>query len=53
MVRAVVKAWTWARLLVDIVSMKLVVWMLGRDGELLDSHLFFLIDTRTSLTIIG
>ena len=30
-----------ARLLVDIWSMKLFVWMLGRNGELLDSHLFF------------
>jgi hypothetical protein len=27
--------------LIDIVSMKLFVWLLGRDGELLDSHLFF------------
>ena len=25
----------------DIWSMKLFVWMLGRNGELLDSHLFF------------
>jgi hypothetical protein len=25
----------------DIVSMKILVWALGRDGELLDSHLFF------------
>jgi hypothetical protein len=30
-----------ARLLIDIVSMKLFVWMLGHNGELLDSHLFF------------
>src|SRR2546430_5923970 len=30
-----------ARLLADIWSMKLFVWMLGRNGELLDSHLFF------------
>ena len=30
-----------ARLWVDIWSMKLFVWMLGRNGELLDSHLFF------------
>jgi hypothetical protein len=29
------------RLLLDIVSMKVFVWMLGHDGELLDSHLFF------------
>jgi hypothetical protein len=32
---------THARLLVDIVSMKIFVWMLGHEGELLDSHLFF------------
>ena len=30
-----------ARVLLDIWSMKLFVWMLGRNGELLDSHLFF------------
>lgn len=30
-----------ARLLVDILSMKMFVWMLGQNGELLDSHLFF------------
>lgn len=29
------------RLLVDILSMKLFVWMFGHNGELLDSHLFF------------
>ena len=36
-------AGTWAhvRLLVDIWSMKLFVFLLGRNGELLDSHLFF------------
>jgi hypothetical protein len=28
-------------LLLDIVSVKILVWALGRDGELLDSHLFF------------
>jgi hypothetical protein len=33
--------WTHIRLLVDIWSMKLFVWMLGQNGELLDSHLFF------------
>jgi len=33
--------WAHARLLVDIGSMKLFVWMLGQNGELLDSHLFF------------
>jgi hypothetical protein len=33
--------WAHARLLVDILSMKLFVWILGRNGELLDSHLFF------------
>jgi hypothetical protein len=30
-----------ARLVVDVLSMKLFVWLLGTDGELLDSHLFF------------
>jgi hypothetical protein len=30
-----------ARLLLDVVSMKVFVWMFGHDGELLDSHLFF------------
>ena len=29
------------RLVCDIWSMKLFVWMLGRNGELLDSDLFF------------
>lgn len=29
------------RLLMDILSMKVFVAMLGRNGELLDSHLFF------------
>jgi hypothetical protein len=33
--------WAHARLLVDVWSMKLFVWMLGQNGELLDSHLFF------------
>jgi hypothetical protein len=33
--------WTRPRLVVDIWSMKLFVWMLGQNGELLDSHLFF------------
>jgi hypothetical protein len=33
--------WTHARLVFDLLSMKLFVWMLGRHGELLDSHLFF------------
>jgi hypothetical protein len=32
---------THARLLLDVVSMKIFVWILGHDGELLDSHLFF------------
>jgi hypothetical protein len=33
----------WARvdLLIDIWSMKVLVWLLGQNGELLDSHLFF------------
>jgi hypothetical protein len=30
-----------ARLLVDIFSMKIFVWMFGQKGELLDSHVFF------------
>jgi hypothetical protein len=30
-----------ARLLFDIVSMKIFVWTFGHNGELLDSHLFF------------
>ena len=30
-----------ARLLLDVLSMKIFVWMVGHDGELLDSHLFF------------
>jgi hypothetical protein len=30
-----------ARLLLDVVSMKIFVWIAGHDGELLDSHLFF------------
>ena|SRR5256885_11565267 len=33
--------WAHARLLVDILSVKLFVWALGRDCALLDSHLFF------------
>jgi hypothetical protein len=33
--------WTHFLLVVDLLTMKLFVWMLGRDGELLDSHLFF------------
>ena len=36
-----VAIWRHARLLIDIWSMKLFVSLLGRDGELLDSHLFF------------
>jgi hypothetical protein len=32
---------THARLLVDLFSIKLFVWLLGQGGELLDSHLFF------------
>jgi hypothetical protein len=30
-----------ACLVVDLLSMKLFVWLLGTNGELLDSHLFF------------
>jgi hypothetical protein len=33
--------WAHIRLLIDIWSLKLFVWILGRNGELLDSHLFF------------
>lgn len=33
--------WAHACLLVDIWSIKLFVWALGRNGELLDSHMFF------------
>jgi hypothetical protein len=36
-----VALWAHVRLLVDIWSVKLFVQLLGRDGELLDSHLFF------------
>src|SRR5882672_11290421 len=32
---------THARLVIDLWSMKLFVGLFGRDGELLDSHLFF------------
>jgi hypothetical protein len=32
---------TRAPLLLDIWSIKIFVWALGRNGELLDSHLFF------------
>jgi hypothetical protein len=35
-------AFAHARLLLDVVSMKIFVWMFGYNGELLDSHLFFL-----------
>jgi hypothetical protein len=34
-------AFAHAHLLLDVVSMKIFVWMFGHDGELLDSHLFF------------
>lgn len=33
--------WAHARLLIDLWSMKVFVWILGHNGELLDSHLFF------------
>jgi hypothetical protein len=36
-----IAALTHLRLLIDIWSMKLFVWLLGANGELLDSHLFF------------
>jgi hypothetical protein len=32
---------THARLVIDVLSMKLFVGLFGRGGELLDSHLFF------------
>lgn len=35
--------WAYVRLLIDIWSIKLFVWMLGRNGALLDSHLFFFV----------
>ena len=34
-------SWAHIRLLIDIWSMKVFVWTLSRNGELLDSHLFF------------
>jgi hypothetical protein len=43
--------WAHACLLVDIWSMKLFVWMLDRNGELLDSHLSSSIGIRIWLTI--
>src|SRR5262245_37316737 len=33
--------WQHLRLVLDLWSMKVLVWTLGREGELLDSHLFF------------
>lgn len=33
--------WAHGRLLVEIFSMKIFVWIFGRNYELLDSHLFF------------
>lgn len=33
--------WDHARLVIDLLSIKLLVWTLGQCGELLDSHLFF------------
>ena len=33
--------WAHAHLLADVVSIKILVRLLGRNGELLDSHLFF------------
>jgi hypothetical protein len=35
------EALAYARLLADVLSMKIFVWMFGRNGDLLDSHLFF------------
>jgi hypothetical protein len=45
-----VKTWAHARLLVDVLSMKLFVWLLGRNGELLDSHLFLFDSLRPTRT---
>ena len=39
--RTMAAIWAHARLLVDIWSIKVLVWGLGRNGELLDSHMFF------------
>jgi hypothetical protein len=39
--KAMAGTWAHARLLVDIWSMQLFVWLLGQNGDLLDSHLFF------------
>ena len=36
-----VAIWAHVQLVADIFSMKIFVWLLGRNGELLDSHLFF------------
>ncbi len=33
--------WTHVRLAIDILSMKIFVSLFGKNGELLDSHLFF------------
>lgn len=41
LVKTMAAIWIHARLLIDIWSMKLFVWLLGRERELLDSHLFF------------
>jgi len=38
---------THLRLLFDIWSMKLFVWLFGQNGELLDSHLFFSTATQS------
>jgi hypothetical protein len=35
------RVWTHARLVLDLLSMKVFVSLVGRGGELLDSHLFF------------
>ena len=35
------EALAYARLLADVLSLKIFVWIFGRNGELLDSHLFF------------
>jgi hypothetical protein len=35
------EVFAYARLLADVLSLKIFVWIFGRNGELLDSHRFF------------
>ena len=41
MVRLLSSIATLTRLTLDLWSIRLLVWLLGRDGQLLDSHLFY------------